>query len=253
MVVNFYVNLCNLLAKKSNFAPVNCIIFIHLIKKRMATGHINKRVALFDLDGVVFDTETLYSQFWKDVFDRYHGNESGLERKIKGQTLVEIYDTYFADRLDVQQIITKALDEFERNMTFNYIEGFKPFILDLKNHGMKTAVVTSSNREKMSQVYLQYQDFNSLFDKVLTSECFEQSKPHPDPYLKGAAYFDADPSECIGFEDSFNGLKSVKAAEMTVIGLSTTNAREEIQSYCNLVIPDYIGLSYDKLMEMLQP
>ena len=75
---------------------------------------------------------------------------------------------------------------------------------------------------------------------MLTSEDFDESKPSPDCYLKGAARFDATPDECIVFEDSFNGLKSGRAAGMFVVGLSTTNAEEEIASLSDVVIKDYL-------------
>lgn len=212
---------------------------------------MQKTVALFDLDGVVFNTEPLYSGFWKRIFNHYYPEAVDLEMKIKGQTLHEIYSTYFTQREEDQRSISQALAEFEQNMPFIYIEGFKDFLCDLKDNGMKTAVVTSSNREKMNQVYLQHSNFKSLFDKVLTSEDFEYSKPHPDPYLKGADYFHVSPSTCIGFEDSFNGLKSVKAAQMTVVGLSTSNPQSAIAPYCDVVIPHYAGLTYHHLMALL--
>jgi beta-phosphoglucomutase-like phosphatase (HAD superfamily) len=95
----------------------------------------------------------------------------------------------------------------------------------------------------MESVYRQHPEFKDLFDAILTSEDFEYSKPHPDCYLKAAARFGALPEECIVFEDSFNGLKSGRAAGMTVIGLATTNPAEEITPLCDQVINDYLELS----------
>ena len=75
---------------------------------------------------------------------------------------------------------------------------------------------------------------------ALTSEDFDESKPSPDCYLKGAARFGATPEDCVVFEDSFNGLKSGRAAGMFVVGLSTTNEAEKITPLADVVIKDYL-------------
>lgn len=209
------------------------------------------RAALFDLDGVVFDTESQYTEFWGGQFKLYHPDKPGLEHKIKGQTLVQIFDAWFPDMKEEQAKIVARLDDFERNMKFEYVSGFTDFIADLRNNGVKTAVVTSSNRMKMKSVYAARPEFKGMFDAVLTSECFERSKPDPDCYLKGAAMFGLERDECVVFEDSFNGLKSGRAAGMTVVGLSTTNRADDIRPYCDCVIHDYQGLDFDKLCSML--
>lgn len=197
------------------------------------------QAALFDLDGVVFDTEPQYSVFWGGECRRYFPNQPGLENRIKGQTLVQIYDSVFAGLPEEQPLITARLNEFERHMTFTYVAGFLPFIDRLRQQGVKTAVVTSSNLEKMQRVYESHPEFSKLFDAILTSEDFAHSKPHPDCYLRGAARLGADVSCCVGFEDSFNGLRSVRAAGMFVVGLATTNPAEAIMPYANMVVTDY--------------
>lgn len=210
------------------------------------------KAALFDLDGVVFDTEPQYSMFWGSQCREFHPETPGLEQQIKGQTLVQIYDKYFNGELaSKRDLITRRLDAFEQDMQFNYVEGFEAFVSDLRSHGVKTAVVTSSNQAKMESVYNKVGNFKSLFDEILTAEDFSKSKPDPDCYQKGAARFGADKSECIVFEDSFNGLKSGKAAEMAVVGLSTTNAEEAIAPLCDKVIANYTSLSYDDCMALL--
>ena len=201
------------------------------------------KAALFDLDGVVFDTEPQYTVFWGAQCREFHPEHPGLEHEIKGQTLTQIYDKYFAaDGLkEKQPLITERLDAYEASMHYDYIDGFEDFIRDLRRRGVKTAVVTSSNIPKMENVYRQHPEFRELFDEILTSEDFERSKPDPDCYLKAAARFGAKPEECVVFEDSFNGLKSGRAAGMWVVGLSTTNAQEAIAPLCDEVISNYIN------------
>lgn len=198
------------------------------------------KAALFDLDGVVFDTEPQYTEFWGAQCREFHPEHPGLEHEIKGQTLVQIFDRHFSGELAYsQEIITKRLNDFEQTMNFDYVEGFEIFVDSLRSNGVKTAVVTSSNIAKMQSVYQRRSEFRGMFDAILTSEDFERSKPDPDCYLKAAARLGAGIDECIVFEDSFNGLKSGRAAGMKVVGLATTNSAESIAPYSDIVISNY--------------
>ncbi len=200
------------------------------------------KAALFDLDGVVFDTEPQYTIFWGAQCREFHPEHPGLEQEIKGQTLVQIYDKWFSGEFkDKQEVITERLNEYERQMAYEYIDGFVDFIKSLRRQGVRTAVVTSSNLEKMEIVYGVHPEFKSLFDAILTSEDFEYSKPDPDCYLKAARKLGARVEDSVVFEDSFNGLKSGRAAKMRVVGLATTNKAEDIRPLCDEVISNYIG------------
>ena len=201
------------------------------------------KACLFDLDGVVFDTEPLYTLFWRNLDKRLRPNIDNFEHIIKGQTLVQIYDKYFAGEEEKQEEITAFLYEYEQNMSFNYISGFELFIKGLRSKGVKTAVVTSSNLAKMQNVYNKHPEFKGYFDEILTSEDFEESKPSPDCYFKAAARFGVSPKECIVFEDSFNGLCSGIASGARVIGLATTNSVAEIEPYTKEVISNYDGFT----------
>ena len=201
------------------------------------------KACLFDLDGVVFDTEPIYTKFWHNIGVKYCPTIPNFAHNIKGQTLVQIYDKYFAGEKDKQEDITKDLNDFERNMPFVYIAGFEDFIKGLRCKGIKTAVVTSSNLEKMQNVYNKHPKFKGYFDEILTSEDFVESKPSPDCYFKAAARLDVPLEECIVFEDSFNGLQSGIASGARVIGLATTNSIAEIEPFTKEVITNYEGFT----------
>lgn len=210
------------------------------------------KAALFDLDGVVFDTEPQYTVFWGGICRQYHPEHPGLEHEIKGQTLTQIYDRWFSGPLlSEQDSITARLNDYEQQMHYDYIAGFEPLIATLHHHGVKTAVVTSSNIPKMESVYRYQMGFCSLFDAILTSEDFERSKPDPDCYIKAAQRLETENDECIVFEDSFNGLKSGRAAGMTVVGLATTNTVEAIKPLSDLQLKDYNGLTFERLEALL--
>ena len=211
------------------------------------------KAALFDLDGVVFDTEPQYTIFWGSQCRLYHPERPGLEHEIKGSTLQQIYDKWWSGELEKERdIVTRRLNEFEAQMDYSYIAGFEAFVRDLRQHGVKTAVVTSSNMPKMESVFRARPEFKSLFDAILTSEDFAESKPSPDCYLKGAERFGVSPDECVVLEDSINGLKSGRAAGMYVVGLTTTNTKENIESLSNIQIKDYQDINYQKLNTLWQ-
>lgn len=197
------------------------------------------KAALFDLDGVVFNTEHQYTVFWGNVGKTYFPEVDDMAHRIKGMTLVQIYEQYCPGDKALQDKITEGLNDFEANMNYDYIPGFEAFVSKLKEKDIKTAVVTSSNMAKMNKVYDVHPNFKKMFDAILTSEDFDKSKPDPDCYLKGAQRFGLEPKDCVGFEDSINGLKAVNAAKMYCVGLATTNPADVVAQYSDMVIENY--------------
>lgn len=208
-------------------------------------------VALFDNDGVILDTETQYSILWDALGAKYHPEIPNFGRIIKGQTLTHIFQTYFPDSRE-QEKIMEELYEYERNMSYEYIPGVYDFVMELKEKGVKTAVVTSSDHAKMENVYRARPEFKEIFDRILTSEDFTASKPDPYCYLLGARVFDAPLENCMVFEDSFNGLKAGKAAGIFTVGLSTTNPEEAIKPFCDYTMDDFRAFTFEKMMKLLK-
>lgn len=204
---------------------------------------------LFDFDGVIMDTETQYTVFWNEQGRKYL-DEEDFGRRIKGQTLTQIYDNYFSDKPQAQQEITAGLNVYEKQMSYEYIPGVEAFIADLRRNGVKIAVVTSSNEEKMQNVYNAHPEFKGMVDRILTGEMFARSKPAPDCFLLGMEVFGSQPENTYVFEDSFHGLQAGMTSGATVIGLATTNSREAITGKAHYIIDDFTGMSYDKLLTM---
>ena len=207
--------------------------------------------ALFDFDGVVMDTETQYSLFWNKIGKQYFPQIEEFGRIIKGQTLVNIYAKYFAGMEKEQQDIPVDLIHFEKDMAYEYIPGVVDFMKDLRAHGVKMAIVTSSNDLKMANVYKAHPELKELVDRILTAEMFTRSKPAPDCFLLGAEVFGTVPQNCVVFEDSFHGLEAGNAAGMAVVGLCTTNPKEAIADKCKLVMPDFTAFSFEKMKALL--
>ena len=198
------------------------------------------KAALFDLDGVVFDTEPQYSVFWGEQCRLYHPEHPGLENEIKGSTLEQIFEIGWGGELKKErEKVIERLNAFEAQMCLNYVDGFEKFVKDLRIKGVKTAVVTSSNLQKMENVYSKHPEFKSYFDAILTSEDFAESKPSPDCYLRAAKRLGVSVDECVVFEDSINGLRSGQAAKMRVVGLLTTNPIDKVCKLSDIQIPDF--------------
>lgn len=208
------------------------------------------KAALFDLDGTLFDTEGQYTVIWNKISRRFRPDIPGLEYKIKGMTLKQIFERYFPDT-KIQKEIDTILNQEEAKMRYEFIPGARAFIEDIKAQGVKCAVVTSSNQIKMASVARKMPEFEAIFDRILTAEDFSASKPAPDCYLLGARVFDCDISECVVFEDAFNGLQAGMSSGIYTIGVATNNKREDIEDKCHYVIDDFQELSFVNVQELI--
>lgn len=204
-------------------------------------------IVLFDFDGVIADTESQYTVFWNKMGKDYLGLEE-FGHTIKGQTLVQIFGKYFEGKEKQQAEIVPMLDEFERDMSYEYIPGVYDFMLSLKEAGIPMAIVTSSNDIKMQQAYKAHPELLEIVDAILTSEHFSKSKPDPECFLKGMEVLGGKPEETFVFEDSFHGLTAGRASGARVVGLATTNKREAIAPYCDIVIDDFTGFTIKDIL-----
>ena len=205
-------------------------------------------IVLFDFDGVIADTESQYTLFWNRMGKEYLGLENfGLT--IKGQTLNQIRDRYFSDRLrELAEEIEPELNEFEINMSYDYIAGAEEFMKELKAAGIRTAIDTSSNNIKMANAYKAHPDLKELVDTILTSENFSRSKPDPECFLKGMEILSGTPEDTIIFEDSLHGIAAGRASGAKVIGLTTTNNNEVLTPHRDMVIDDFTQIRLKDLI-----
>ena len=193
------------------------------------------KAALFDLDGVLIDSETLYTRFWENVGKVHKLPSPTFAYDIKGTTLDDILTTYFPEP-EVRQSVDRLLHKFENEIVYPVFPGALEFVDSLRGRGLKTVIVTSSDNKKMDFLFAQHPDFASHFDAIVTAADVTHSKPHPEPYLVGAAKAGADAKECLVFEDSFQGLEPGRRAGCRVIGLSTTNSAEAIEGKADMVV-----------------
>lgn len=193
------------------------------------------KAALFDLDGVLIDTEPVYTRIWNDIEKHFPTGKENFAQIIKGSTLPKILNTYF--RPEDHAAIVAMLEEAEETMEYPLFPDTIPFLQRLRTAGIPAAIVTSSNDRKMDRLFAMYPSFRDYFASVVTDSRVRHSKPDPEGYLLGASDLSTDPADCVVFEDSFNGLKAGRAAGCTVVGLSTTNPAESLTDLADIVVP----------------
>lgn len=202
---------------------------------------------LFDMDGVMIDTEPQYDKFWKHAADRYSIGIPNFEKIIKGTTLPNILKKYFSEYTEAERDeLVKDIDKFEASMTYPEIPGSVNFVNKLKEQGIKVGLVTSSTDTKLIGVYRDMH-FDTLFDTIVSAARVVHGKPAPDCFLLAAKDLGVDPKDCIVFEDSYAGVEAGIAAGMKVIGLSTTHPADTLVDKCVKVIPDFTNFDISEL------
>lgn len=205
------------------------------------------KAALFDLDGVLIDTEPVYTEIWSDIERHFPTGIDNFAKIIKGTTLPNILSTYF--RPEDHNAIIEMLTVSEDNMAYPLFPDTVPFLEKLRQAGIPAAIVTSSNDIKMKRLFSMYPGFENYFKSVITDSRVKRSKPDPEGYLLGATDLGMAPADCVVFEDSFNGLKAGRAAGATVVALATTNSPDSLRPYCDLLAQDLGDNALDLLFQ----
>lgn len=195
-----------------------------------------KRLFLFDLDGVIIDTESQYQEFWGSIGREFMPHMPDFATRIKGSTLVAIHENYFRDPA-VRAEVDRRLDEFETTMNYRIFPEGLAIVKAARSKGIPCAIVTSSNQMKMELLRRQQPQLTSLFDHVFTAEDAGRSKPFPDCYLNAMHHFGATPEDCVVFEDSVNGLKAARESGAFVVGLTTTHPAQTVSQYADITLP----------------
>jgi len=206
--------------------------------------------ALFDLDGVLVDTEGQYTDFWDGVREIDFPAQLDFATRIKGSTLKQIFATYYPNNKERAQEIEKQLQDFEATMDFQFIAGVSEFLPSLHAYNIPCAIVTSSNKAKMQNLERKHPEFLALFDHIFTAENSIRSKPAPDCYIFAANSFNVPPEQCYVFEDSTNGLTAARDSKANVIGVATWLPEEVIAPYCQYVLKDFTGFTAEKMLNI---
>lgn len=206
---------------------------------------------LFDLDGVLIDSERKYSEIWGDINREFPTGDPDMPKKIKGTTLEHILSTYYTDP-KIRARVEERLNEREQKMIYEYTPGARELLVWLKDNGIPTALFTSSNQLKMKHLDDELPEMRSFFTQIVTGEMVSRSKPAPDGYLYAAKLIGAAPEHCVVFEDSLQGVKAGRAAGGLVVGVAGTLPAEKIAPYSDIVVHSLTDIDPKKIIDILK-
>lgn len=207
--------------------------------------------ALFDLDGVLIDSEDNYTMFWHDIDRKYPTGVERFEYVIKGSTLQSILHKYFVGD-EIREKILHELKAHEKNMIYRLFDGVEIFLDKLKELGVLSAIVTSSNAVKMNHLFRQLPRLKELVEIVITEEDVSRSKPDPEGYNIAASRLGLHPKRCIVFEDSMAGVEAGRRAGGAVVGVATTNTVDSLMEFADLVVNSISEIDVTSLPQLLE-
>ncbi len=213
----------------------------------------NSFTVIFDMDGVIVDSNPFHKEAWKLFLKKYDFNlsEDDFKKKIFGKTNRDILEIFFGNKLTRKKVeaYTYEKELFYQKSFEPYIcltNGLEPFLETLKFNNIKIGISTSAPVMNIDFV-MEKTGIRDYFSVIVDESQINKGKPDPEIYLKTASRLSVKPSECIVFEDSISGVRSARNAGMKVIGITTTHLDEELSGLVDFVINDFSGLSLEKL------
>lgn len=205
---------------------------------------------LFDLDGVIIDSESQYTRIWAQINQEFPTGIPGFELIIKGSTLSKILNENY-DSEETRNKVSRRLHQLEAQMKYNYLPFAREFLIELKKRNLPSVLVTSSDNKKMAHLYEEIPEIRSFFDYIITGDLVKTSKPSPEGYLLGAEKIGVDPSRCFVFEDSLQGVMAGKNAGAYVVGIAGTLESEKLAPFSHIVINNFGEIDIDTLIANL--
>ena len=187
------------------------------------------RAVLFDMDGVMVNTETFYIKALIDTLSEEIGlklTEKEVE-KYAGLIYTEKLKRIFEERkvkADPYELAEKSRRKFLCMVRgrIKLLPGVRELIEGLFSYGIKLALVSSS-RKNVVEMVIRETGLKGVFDAIVTQEDVKHLKPHPEPYLLASKMLKIRPEECVVIEDSVHGISSAKSAGMKCIAIVNPN------------------------------
>ncbi len=219
------------------------------------------KAVIFDMDGVLVDTEPLYDrhriaylkrlghELEPDFFDSRRVTFGGLSARSYWKIMIEhlklphsIEHLIKDSRKDYLEFLL-SLPELKPN------PGIKELIDRLLKAKIKLAIGSSASSKRIN-TFLKIFNFEDRFKVIVCGDDVKQGKPAPDIYLKAAELLSVDPRDCVVIEDAANGVKSAKAAGMKVIGYAGSSHNTQDLSGADLIIKSFSELDIEKLTSL---
>lgn len=212
------------------------------------------KAVLFDMDGVIVDTEPLHRKAWENTFDDFSIPMSeGLYESFTGQSTVSV-----AKQLAMQygkEVMPETLVErkrayfkkyFHEDNEFDLLPGVLSLIQELYDNAVTLVVASSASMNTIQWVFDKF-NLTPYFRGKISGAELERSKPDPEIFIRAAALAQAPVQSCIVIEDSTNGIIAAKRANIYTIGYDSPHSKKQDYSLADKVIFDFNELNYKKM------
>lgn len=212
------------------------------------------KLVIFDLDGVLLDSESLYKQLNLELFHELGAHISDEEYNsfigISGDKMWG----YIKDKSGLSQS-TSELRMLERERKYNGLLEHNlvpnPGLFELLNYISSKNIpcaIASSGLMKNVSLILEKLNVSSYFSHIVSGEMPQKGKPNPEIFLLAAAHYGISPNQCLVIEDSKNGTIAAKAASMTCVGYINEGSGNQDLSKADLIIS---SLTDQRLLELI--
>lgn len=220
---------------------------------------MNARIGfIFDWDGVVVDSSAQHEASWERLAKQeglplFEGHfKLGFGKR--NQLIIPELLKWSQDPREIARLGDEKEIHYRAIIGETGIEplpGVRGFVEGLLDVGAPFAVGSSTPRENIEAV-MEGAGMEGLFSQIVAAEDVAKGKPDPEVFLKAADSIGVDPERCVVFEDSLSGIEAGLAGGMTVIALTTTNARELLEaSGARLVVENFEALSMQRIRSLL--
>ncbi len=216
------------------------------------------KAILFDMDGVIVDTEPLHHKAYYIMFNDYNIEVSkALYESFTGQStknickkLVEQFglDANPDDLVQCKRNHFYSLFDFDESLQL--LPGVLDLIQNYYKNGLTLVLASSASMGTINKVFTRF-DLDQYFVAKLSGADLKASKPHPEIFEKAAKAANEKPEHCIVIEDSTNGIKAANDANIFCIGYDSLNSKNQDYTNANLTISDFSAVHFEKIKDIL--